>query len=183
MVTWGNHLLLGTCSIFEVKRYVYLEVTVEGGLDGGFMSVGDRIKHANRVVGMVKYAAKRSGSRFVKGREGWKSMIVSKLMYGAGALAWYQAECDDLDVLQNEMRRWIWGVRTNVRNELVKGETGFSTSQEREAKAMCNQFMRIVFRQQCDIGDADGESVFDRDWWKINVVDADETHLYTRGAQ
>ena len=34
------------------------------------------------------------------GREKWKTMIVSKLMYGCGALAWYQRECDDLEVIQ-----------------------------------------------------------------------------------
>ena len=28
----------------------------------------------------------RSGSKYVIGREGWKTMIVSKLMYGCGAL-------------------------------------------------------------------------------------------------
>ena len=41
------------------------------------------------------------------------------------------------------MGRWICGVSTNVRIELVRGETDFSTFQEREAKAMCDQFMRI----------------------------------------
>ena len=30
-----------------------------------------------------------SGSKYVIGSEGWKTMIVSKLMYGCGALAWY----------------------------------------------------------------------------------------------
>ena len=107
--------MLGRCKISEVRKYTYLGVTVEGGLDGGFKSMGDRMKDANGVIGMVKYAAKRSGSRFVIGREGWKSMVVSKLMYGAGALAWYQAECDDLEVLQNEMGRWIWGTIGNTR--------------------------------------------------------------------
>ena len=27
--------------------------------------------------------------------------IASKLMYGCGALEWYQRECDDLEVIQN----------------------------------------------------------------------------------
>ena len=54
------------------------------------------------------------------GREGWKTMIVSKLMYGCGALAWYQRECDDLEVIQNGFERWLWEVG-NVRNELVRG--------------------------------------------------------------
>ena len=46
---------------------------------------------------MVKYASTRPGSKYVVGREGWKRMVVNKLMYGCGALAWYQHECDDLE--------------------------------------------------------------------------------------
>ena len=40
------------------------------------------------VLGMVKYAAARSGSKYVVGREGWKTMA----LYGCGAQAWYQQE-------------------------------------------------------------------------------------------
>ena len=50
---------------------------------------------------MVKYAVERSMSKYVIGREGWKTMIVSKLMYGCRALAWYQRECDNLEMIQN----------------------------------------------------------------------------------
>ena len=35
------------------------------------------------------------------GRDAWKTMIVSKLMYGCGALEWCQRECDDSEVIQN----------------------------------------------------------------------------------
>ena len=42
---------------------------------------------ANGVLGMVKYAAVRSGRKYVVGREGWKGMLVIKPMYGCGALA------------------------------------------------------------------------------------------------
>ena len=58
------------------------------------------------------------------GREGWKGMVVNKLMYGVGALAWYQKECEDLEVIQNEMGRWIWRVGTHVKKGMIKGETG-----------------------------------------------------------
>ena len=34
-------------------------------------------------------------------------MIVSKLIYGCAALAWYQRECDDLEVIQNGFGRWL----------------------------------------------------------------------------
>ena len=108
--------MMGDCCIGEVEEYKYLGITIEGGKDGGFKSMGDRMKEANGLIGMVKYAAERSGSKYVIGREGWKTMIVSKLMYGCGALAWYQRECDDLEVIQNGFGRWLWEVG-NVRNE------------------------------------------------------------------
>ena len=48
------------CCIGEVEDK-YLEITVEGGKHGGFKSIGDRMKEANGLTGMVKYAAERSG--------------------------------------------------------------------------------------------------------------------------
>ena len=59
------------------------------------------MKEANGLIGMVKDAVERSGSKCVIGREGWKINIVSKMMYGCRALTWYQRECDDLEVIQN----------------------------------------------------------------------------------
>ena len=47
------------------------------------------------------------GTNKVIGREGWKAMIVSKLMYGCGVLAWYEPECDYLEVIQNGFVRWL----------------------------------------------------------------------------
>ena len=84
----------GGCEIGEVEEYKYLDVTVKAGLNGGFKSMGDRMVDANGVLGMVKFAAARSGSKYIVGREGRKSMVVTKLMYGCGALVWYQHECD-----------------------------------------------------------------------------------------
>ena len=57
----------------------------------------------------------------LEGKDG--RLIVSKLMYECGALAWYQRECDDLEVIQNGFGRWLWEVG-KVRNELVRGESG-----------------------------------------------------------
>ena len=42
--------------------------------------MGDRMVDANGVLGMVKYAATRSGSKYVFDRKGWKSMVVNKLI-------------------------------------------------------------------------------------------------------
>ena len=86
--------MMGDCYIVEVEEFTYLEIMLEGGKHGGFKSMGYRMKEANG-MGMMKYAAERSGSKYVIGREGWKTNIVSKLMYGCGSLAWYQRKCDD----------------------------------------------------------------------------------------
>ena len=43
--------------------------------------VEDRMVDANEVLDMIKYAT-RSRSKYVSGREEWKSMVVNKLMYG-----------------------------------------------------------------------------------------------------
>ena len=79
---------------------------------------------ANGVLGMVKYAAARSEIKYVIGIEGWKGMVVNKLIdvWMWSISIWYQKECDDLEIRQNGMGRWHWGV-DNVRNELIRGET------------------------------------------------------------
>ena len=69
--------------------------------------MGDRLKEENGLRGMFKYAAERSGSKYVIGKEEWKTMIVSKLMYGCGALTWYLRGCDDLEGIQNGFGRWL----------------------------------------------------------------------------
>ena len=44
----------GETEIREVEEYQYLGVTVQGGKNGGFKSMGDRMVEANGVIGMIK---------------------------------------------------------------------------------------------------------------------------------
>ena len=44
------------------------------------------------------------------------------------------------------MGRWLWNV-VNVRNELIRVETVWSTFDEREAKAMVKWVLRVVFEE------------------------------------
>ena len=62
-----------------------------------------------------------------------KSIVVNKLMYGCGAIVWFQHECDDLKVRQNGIGSWLWDIG-NVRNELIRGETGCSTLNRERGK-------------------------------------------------
>ena len=61
---------IGDGVLEETDNYKYLGVVAIGGINGVFRSLGERMKDARGVIGMVKYAAKRSVSRFVVGREG-----------------------------------------------------------------------------------------------------------------
>ena len=102
------------------------------------------MKEANGLIGMVKYAAERSGSKYVIGREGWKTMIVNKLMNKCGVLTWYQREF--AEVIQNGVGRWLLEVG-KVRNELVRGEYGWSSFAEREVKCIMDWLLRIVYEE------------------------------------
>ena len=44
------------------------------------------------------------------------------------------------------MGTWFWDMG-NVRNELIRGETGWSTFVEREAKAMVKWMLNVVFEK------------------------------------
>ena len=50
----------GGCEIGDVEEYKHLGVTMNSGFNSGLKSMGDRMVDANRVLGMVKYAAARS---------------------------------------------------------------------------------------------------------------------------
>ena len=125
------------------------------------------MQDADGLIGMVKYAAERSVRKYVIGREGWKTMIVSKVMYACGALAWYQRECDDLEVIQNGFGRWLWEVG-KVWTELVKGESGWSSFVESEVKYIVDWLLRIVYEESLvsDIGRAFLVEVeYKSRWW------------------
>ena len=41
---------------------------------------------------------------------------------------------------------WLWDVG-NVRNELIRGETGWSTFEEREAKSMVKWMLKVCLKR------------------------------------
>ena len=62
--------------------------------------MGDRMVEANGVIGLIKYAAKRSGNKYVIGREGWKGIAVSKLR-------WTCHPCQ-LSLVPRDKLTWMW---------------------------------------------------------------------------
>ena len=71
---------------------------------------------------------------------------VSKLMYGCEALPWYQSQCDDLEMIKNLFGKWLWEAG-KVWNELVRGESGWSSFKEREVKGMVDWLLMIIYEE------------------------------------
>ena len=44
---------------------------------------------------------------YVTDTEGWKCMVVNKLVYARGSLAWYPHESGDFEVIQNGIGRGL----------------------------------------------------------------------------
>ena len=55
-------------------------------------------------------------------------------------------ECDDLEVIQNGFGRWLSEVG-KLRNEVVRGESGWSSFAEREVKCIVDWLLRIVYEE------------------------------------
>ena len=132
-------------TLAETGSYRYLGVDVKGGRDGYMDSMKGRLQECMKVVGMIKFTASRAGDRLIVGREAWKGLAVRKLMYWSGALAGELKDINGMDLMQNEMGRWLWWSGRNVSNALIREETGWSTFKEREAKAKLDWVCRVMF--------------------------------------
>lgn len=122
-------------------QYLGLKLQARGG---GILQFSENLKKVGSLVGMTKYASKRSGSRFVIGREAWKSMVVGRMIYGVAAVGWTAAERRKVENLQMDFGRWLWRAGRWVRNVVIHGETGWSTFWEREAKVRATFINRVL---------------------------------------
>ncbi|ELU14304.1 hypothetical protein CAPTEDRAFT_215924 [Capitella teleta] len=68
--------------------------------------------------------------------EGWKSGVVSRIMYGGGALVWKVEERNRLEKKQTAFGRWLWKAHPSVRNACIQAESGWSTFSESEKAKM-----------------------------------------------
>jgi hypothetical protein len=125
---------------------------LKSGEEGGIQLMVENARTVGSLIGMVKYAAKRCGSRFVVGREAWKGLVVGRIMYAAGAVGWKAKERQQAEGLQKDFGRWLWGVERSVRNGVIHGETGWSTFWEREAKDRASFLARVLENENDCVG-------------------------------
>ena len=78
--------------------------------------MGDRMKEANGLIGMVIYAAERSGSKYVIGMEGRKTMIVSN-MFGMKYDRSVWKKTLVARIQEDGMRQWRNGFGINEREQ------------------------------------------------------------------
>ena len=131
-----------------------------GEIQGGFRRgrcTEDNLFMLERLIEMVKGRKEEVFMAFLDMEKAYDRVNRKKLFEGCGALAWYQRGCDYLEVIQNGFGRWVWEVG-NVRNGLVRGESGWSSFAEREVKCIVDWMLRnrIVYEESLvsDIGRA-----------------------------
>ena len=149
ILRWGKsdvkeEWYLGGGQIEQVKEIKYLGVWVNGEGSGRIGDYSRRMKDIGRTVGMLKYAGGRSGARDWLLREGWKGVGVPRCMYGVAVLDWGDKEMRGMEATQNDMGRWIWKVGKWAPKAWVRGECGWSTMEEREAKAKLKYIARVA---------------------------------------
>ena len=156
VLRWGKSEVtedwsLGGGSIEQVKNVKYLGVWVNGEGAGRIGDYDLRMKEVGRTVGMLKYAGGRSGAREWLLREGWKGVGVPRCMYGGAVLAWGDKEIRGMEAVQKDLGRWIWKVGKWAPNAWIRGECGWSSMEEREAKAKLKYLARVATFQGSDL--------------------------------
>ena len=58
--------------------------------------------------------------------------------------SWYHHACNDLEIWQDGMGRWLYDVR-NVRHKLLSGDTSWISFEETEVEAIMRWRLRVVF--------------------------------------
>ena len=144
----GRRWSLGGGEIEEVVEHTYLGLKVTGGIQGGIGDFGDTMKRVGSTIGMVKYAGGRSAMREWVLREGWKGLVVPRMMYAAAGLGWGSTEVKKMEQMQREFGRWLWKVGRGTPNGWVRGESGWSSMEEREAKTKIKYLVRLGFMEE-----------------------------------
>ena len=138
--------------IEEVNTYTYLGVQIDSAGAGAVGHFGARMKDVGKAAGMLKYAGGRSGAREWLLREGWKGVCVPKSMYCLAVLHWGRKEIKELEMAQTEMGRWLWRVGRWAPTAWVRGESGWSSMEEREAIAKIKYLARLAFQGKDEPG-------------------------------
>ena len=135
----------------EVSDITYLSVLVTGGSQGYLHDFEAITRGVRRVEGMVKWAGSRVASREWPMRMGWKALVVPRLLYGAAVLTWSQEQIGRLESSQDAFGRRLWRVSQNAPGAWVRGEAGWSSMEEREAKAKIKFLVRLAYLPEGDL--------------------------------
>jgi hypothetical protein len=114
-----------------------LGVMLKAGEEGGTRLM---VENARSVGSLI-------GKRDVVGREAWKSLVVSRIMYAAGAVGWMAKERQQAEGMQRDFGRWLWKVERSVH-----GETGWRTSWKREERDRASFLTRVLENENDFVG-------------------------------
>ena len=94
----------------------------------------ETINKAKQLANMTYSIISRSCNRLMIGKNYWKSMCLSIILYAAEVIEYTEEEIAKLQVIENSVYRAILQVPTFVANGALRGEIGATSSRARDAK-------------------------------------------------
>jgi hypothetical protein len=140
----------GGGDICEKGEYTYLGIKVIGGLKAQLDDFKERMQRVGKTFGLIKYGGARAAAREWMMREAWKGICVPILMYGGAVNVWRQQDLCEMEKMQNEMGRLILQTKKWVPVPWIRGECGWSTFEQREAKAKLKYLVKLVHLDEKD---------------------------------
>ena len=139
--------ILGGNIIEQVEEFTYLGVKI------GSTGVNRHREHvknkAKKLAGLTYTASMRKRNKYEVIRELWKGVAVPACMYGAEIINYRKSDMEDLERTQNKVARLALGAPKYTAVEGLRGELGYSTWEERIAKA------HILFARKLEVMDDD----------------------------
>ena len=123
------------------EKYKYLGVNITK--QGAVTIKADKIYKARQYLGRIASMAKFRTSKYEIVRGLWKTVGVPALMYAAGVISWTKEDLNKIECIQNDIGRVALGASRFVGTESIRGETRWSTFEERIMKSVIIYKKRI----------------------------------------
>ena len=125
----------------QSERYKYLGVNITK--QGAVTIKADKTYKARQWLGRLASMAKFRTNKYEIVRGLWKTVGVPALMYAAGVISWTKEDLNKIECIQNDIGRVALGASRFVGTESIRGETGWSTFEERIMKSVIIYKKRI----------------------------------------
>ena len=131
----------GPCKVEVVKEYTYLGVVFS--YDGSFSkAIAKQLEQASKAQNSLLWRAKKLKLPTDVVLDLWDKLVLTVLLYGSEIWGW--ANLEPLETFHRKFLKKVLGLRANVSNCMVYGETGARSISDRAAERMVGFWAKLV---------------------------------------